>query len=82
MPNLNDLQLQSNKLTNLNCSTFKNIQILSLAQNKLKDDIVDTLISCNFNKLKNIYLEENLILDKIKAKARLLSRYPNTFISI
>jgi hypothetical protein len=66
----------------MNCTTFRNVQNLYLSLNKFNDDIVDVLIECKFNKIKNIFLEENLIADKKIARAKLLSSYPTAFISL
>lgn len=82
MPNLTEVHLKSNKLISLDCTKFKNVKDLYLSLNTFKDDIIDTLIDCQFNQIKNIFLEENIIADKPKAKAKLQSRYPTTFISL
>jgi hypothetical protein len=66
----------------LDCTKFKNVKDLYLSLNHFKDEIADILIDCQFNQIKNIFLEENFIADKPKAKAKLQSRYPTAFISL
>jgi hypothetical protein len=56
MPKLTTLYIQSSNLTSVNCSSFKNIKQLGLSSGKLKDDVIDTLVACNFTNPTNFYL--------------------------